>query len=176
MKAGDGAIKTSKEIALIGGMSALLLGGQLALSAVAGVEVVTVLTVAFSSVFGIRRGCTLAVVFSLLRCILFGFFPSVVILYLIYWPLLAFITALSSKGRIWSSTPVLTAEALVMTLIFPFISVCIDSFMYGVKFIPYMTMQIPVTVLQLICVAATCLFLLPVLRRLFGGIKNSMGL
>ena len=70
---------------------ALLIGSQTVLSAVVGVEVVTVIFVCFSSVFGIRRGVLCAVAFSLLRCIIVGFAPNVVVLYLVYYPLLALV-------------------------------------------------------------------------------------
>lgn len=79
----------SKKIAYSAVAAALLIGGQLALSAVAGVEIVTVLLLCFSYVFGIWCGVFAALTFSLLRCFIFGFYPSAVILYLIYYPLFA---------------------------------------------------------------------------------------
>lgn len=70
-------------------MTALLIGGQLALYMVAGVEVVTVLLLCFAFVFGPRAGALSAIAFSLLRCFLWGFYPSVIVLYIIYYPLFA---------------------------------------------------------------------------------------
>ena len=61
-------MKTAKDIALIGVFTAMLIGGQLVLSGIAGVEVVTVLLLAFSYYFGIIRGLFVANVFSILRC------------------------------------------------------------------------------------------------------------
>ncbi len=80
---------TAKEIAYIAVMTALLIGGQLVFSFVMGVEVVTLLLVCFSYVFGVKDGVLTAVAFSLLRCFLWGFYPTVIILYLVYYPLLA---------------------------------------------------------------------------------------
>ena len=82
-------ISLSKEIAYIAVMCARLIGGQYIFSFAAGVEIVTVLLVCFSAVFGVRAGVTCAVCFSLLRCLIFGFYPNVLILYLVYYPALA---------------------------------------------------------------------------------------
>ena len=60
-------ILTAKEICIISLMTALLLGGQYVLAWASGVEVVTVLLLSFSYVFGVKRGCTVATAFSLLR-------------------------------------------------------------------------------------------------------------
>ena len=76
-------------VAVVAVFSALLLGAQYALWFVKGVEVVTVLLLVFSYRFGVKCGVLSAVAFSLLRCLLFGFFPNVVLLYLIYYPLFA---------------------------------------------------------------------------------------
>lgn len=82
-------ISAAKEVAFIAIICALLIGGQLALSAISGVEIVTVLLLCFSFCFGARCGVLCAVAFSLLRCFVFGFYPTVLILYLIYYPLFA---------------------------------------------------------------------------------------
>ncbi|MDE6613098.1 MAG: hypothetical protein K2K28_00895 [Clostridia bacterium] len=82
-------ISPSGEIAYIAITCALLLGGQYVFSFVAGVEIVTLILACFACVFGIRRGVICAVAFSLLRCLIYGFYPTVVILYLIYYPFLA---------------------------------------------------------------------------------------
>ena len=76
-------------VAVVAVFTALLLAAQYALWFVKGVEVVTVLLLVFSYRFGVRCGALSAVAFSLLRCLLFGFFPNVVLLYLIYYPLFA---------------------------------------------------------------------------------------
>lgn len=93
-----GKITAAKEIAYISVMTALLIGGQLVFSFVAGIEIVTLLLVCFSYVFGVKDGVLCAAAFSLLRCFLWGFYPSVVILYLIYYPSLA--AAFGAIGRI----------------------------------------------------------------------------
>ena len=58
---------------------------QYCLSFVAGVELVTVLFVAFCYVFGVRYGAITATTFSLVRCLLFGLYPNVLLLYAVYY-------------------------------------------------------------------------------------------
>ncbi len=80
-------LSPAKEIAYIAVTCAMLIGVQLALYALPGVECVTVLLLCTSYAFGARFGFMTGLAFSLLRCILFGFYPSVIILYCIYFPL-----------------------------------------------------------------------------------------
>lgn len=82
-------ISPSKEIAYIAVTCALLIGGQYVFSFIAGVEIVTIMLISFSYTFGIRRGVILSIAFSLLRCFVFGFYITVIILYLVYYPLLS---------------------------------------------------------------------------------------
>ena len=60
-----GRISPAKEIAAVAVMCALLIGGQLALSFVSGVEVVTVLLLSFSFTYGRRAGALTAILLSL---------------------------------------------------------------------------------------------------------------
>ena len=76
--------RSAKEIAYTGVTVALLIGGQLAFSAVSGVEIVTAVFALYCLVFGVLRGVVVATAFSLVRCLVFGFFPQVILLYLIY--------------------------------------------------------------------------------------------
>ncbi len=98
----------AKEIAYIALMTAILTGGQFVLANVAGVEVVTVLLLCFAWKTGPRAGVLIGIAFSLLRCFIWGFYPSVIVLYLIYYPLFAVL--FGCLGRIkkegWSNFPV----------------------------------------------------------------------
>lgn len=80
---------TAREIANLAVFVALVIAAQFALSFVAGVELVTVLFVAYAFTFGIRRGMLAATAFSLLRMVVFGVFLNVLVLYLIYYNALA---------------------------------------------------------------------------------------
>lgn len=81
-------------------MVALLTAVQFALSFVAGVELVTVLLLCFCYVFGIYCGLLTATAFSLVRCLLFGFVPNVVILYLVYYSLFAVLFGWLGRSRL----------------------------------------------------------------------------
>ena len=82
------AVRSAKECAYLAVFVALLIAAQLVFSAVPGVEVVTVLLVCYAFVFGVRRGVAVAIAFALLRQIVFGFQPTVLVLYLVYFPAL----------------------------------------------------------------------------------------
>lgn len=88
---------TAKNIAYIALMTALLISSQFVLSFVEGVEVVTVLLLCFSMYFGVACGVLTALSFSVLRCVIWGFYPTAVILYLIYYPLFALFFGLIGK-------------------------------------------------------------------------------
>ena len=106
-----GRISPAKEIAAVAVMCALLIGGQLALSFVSGVEVVTVLLLSFSFTYGRRAGALTAISFSLLRCFIAGFVPNVIVLYLIYYTVFALtFGALGSvKREVYENFPVWAA-------------------------------------------------------------------
>lgn len=80
---------TAKELAQLAVFVALVIAAQFALSFIPGVEIVTLLFVSYAFAFGIRRGMLAATAFSLLRQLLFGFFPNVLVLYLLYYNALA---------------------------------------------------------------------------------------
>ena len=86
-----------KELAVCAVMAALLIAAQFVLSFVAGVELVTVLLLTFSYVWGARCGAITAAAFSLFRCLIFGIYPNVLILYLLYYCPFAAIAGLMGK-------------------------------------------------------------------------------
>ncbi len=81
-------INVGKECAYLAVFVALVIAMQLCLAFLPGVEVVTLLFVAYAFVFGGQRGMLAATAFSILRQLVFGFFPLVLILYLVYYNLL----------------------------------------------------------------------------------------
>lgn len=80
--------RTAKQCALLAVFVAVVIAVQTVLSFIPGVEIVTVLFVSYSFAAGWKRGMFTATAFSLLRQIIFGFFPTVLILYLVYYNLL----------------------------------------------------------------------------------------
>ncbi len=110
---------SARHIAAAAVMTALLIGAQVALSPVAGVEVVTVLLAAFAFSCGAGAGALVAVAFSLLRCFIWGFYPSAIVLYLVYYPLFALI--FGALGRVkegaWASFPPLAAAVVNLVVL-----------------------------------------------------------
>ena len=98
------------EVALCAVMTALLIAVQYLLGFVPGVELVTAFLLVFCYVCGARRGMLVATAFSFLRCFIWGFYPNVVLLYLIYFN--AFALLFGAIGRkpaaVWAC-PVLLA-------------------------------------------------------------------
>lgn len=113
-----GKLSPAREIAYISLETALLLGVQFIFSALIGVEAVTLLLAAFSFSFGARRGILSAVAFTFLRCAVYGFYLPAVILYLIYYPVLALVFGF--LGRVnddrFARMPALPAIALNLAL------------------------------------------------------------
>lgn len=94
-------------------MTALLIALQYALGFVSGIELVTVLFLSFCYVFGVKCGLLTGIAFSLLRCLLFGFMPNVILLYLVYYSLFALLFGFVGKRSIpaWLCPALLTALA-----------------------------------------------------------------
>ena len=156
-------------------MSALLIACQLALSMVAGVEVVTALFLGYCYVFGVRRGVLVAIAFSLLRCLVFGFVPNVLILYLVYYTLFAavfgllprFTEKLSQGKRI----VLVVLCAAFMTVLFTLLDDVITPLYYGYSkraAMVYFYNSLVVVGVQVACTVVSVLLLFPPLRRAFG--------
>lgn len=171
-------MRAAKEVALIGVFCALLIGGQFALSGISGVEIVTVLLLSFSYYFGIRRGLVVATAFSVLRCFIFGFFPNVIILYLIYYNL--FVTVFGLLGLKFKKDLnlkkliILVITALLMTVLFTCLDDVITPLYYGFSYDAmkaYAVASLTALIPQVACTLITTLLLLPVLFRLYSSIN-----
>ena len=167
-------MKTAKDIALIGIYTALLIGGQFALSGISGVEIVTVLLLAFAYYFGVVRGLFVANAFSLLRCLIFGFFPNVVILYLVYYNLFVLIFGMLGRGLKKSaglkSIIVLTITAALMTAFFTALDDIITPLYYGFSVNTakaYAVASLAAVIPQIICALVTVPLILPIMLRVF---------
>ncbi len=167
-------MKTAKDIALVSVYTALLIGGQFALSGISGVEVVTVLLLAFAYYFGIVRGLFVANAFSLLRCLIFGFFPNVIILYLAYYNL--FVLVFGLLGRRFKKAAnlkifvVLTVTAVLMTVFFTALDDVISPVYYGFSAgaaKAYAIASLAAVIPQVICTFITVPLIAPVLLRVF---------
>ncbi|MBR2384648.1 MAG: hypothetical protein IKA99_03455 [Clostridia bacterium] len=173
--------KSAKEIAYVGITVALLIGGQLAFSAISGVEIVTAIFAVFCLVLGAVRGVVVAIAFSLVRCFVFGFFPQVILLYLVYYNLFAIVVGLlgvAIRGkRELVKIVLLTCVVVVLTGCFTFI----DNFfnIWLLKLPPvavkiYVAQSIPVAISQMVCACVTVpLFYYP-LNKVFTIARQSL--
>jgi len=141
---------------------ALLIAGQLALSSVSGIEIVTVMLLCFCYCYGVRHGIAIATTFSLLRCFVFGFQINVIVLYLVYYNLFAvffgWLGARFTGKNALLKTVVVVASAVVFTAMFTLLDDVITPLIYGfnenaarVYFYQSLTALIP----QTVCAAVT---------------------
>jgi len=117
-------IFNAREIALIGVMAATLECGKLILSAIANVEVVTILCALYGYVFG-WIGVAAAAAFVFIEPLIYGF-GSWLIYYIIYWPLVAFVFMVLGKKKIQGRL-INTAVAIGLTIFFGILSTVVDS-------------------------------------------------
>ncbi len=124
MKNNDFSAKnTAKKVALVGISAATLECGKLALAALPNIEVVTLLSALYGYVFG-SLGVLSALVFVCIEPLIYGV-GTWLPLYFIYWPLVAAVFMLLGKKNV-ENRVILTAFALVLTVIFGFLSALID--------------------------------------------------
>ncbi len=165
-------MKAAKDLALISIFTALLIGSQLALSLISGVEIVTVLFLTYAFIFGVKRSLFVATAFSLLRCLIFGFFPTVIILYLIYYNVFAIVIG-GIGNKLGHKTTrkthfILIGVAVLLTIFFTMLDNVITPLFYGFSkqaALSYAYMSLTACIPQTICVAITVALLFPVLYR-----------
>ena len=175
-------VYSAKECAYIAVFVALVIGIQLALSVLPGIELVTVLFVCYAFSMGYGRGMVAATVFSLLRQTVFGLDFKVLVLYLVYYNALAFVFGLlgdkikpTFKGVIW-----ITLIACVCTAVFTLFDNVLTVFWLG--FTPreaklYFYASLPFMIPQVICTAVSVASLFLPLTKVFlivrGNLKKS---
>lgn len=141
---------------------ALLIAGQLALSSVSGIEIVTVMLLSFCWCYGVRHGIAIATTFSLLRCFVFGFQINVIVLYLVYYNLFAiffgWLGARFAGKKALLKTVAAVTSAVVFTALFTLLDDVITPLMYSfnenatrVYFYQSLAAMIP----QTVCAAVT---------------------
>ena len=156
---------------------ALLIGGQMALSGISGIELVTVMLLCFCFHYGIRHGIAVATTFSLLRCFFFGFQVNVIVLYLVYYNLFALFFGWLGKritGKI--SLPklcVIVASAVVFTVLFTMLDNVITPLIFAFHknaAAVYFAQSLYALVPQTICTAVTVSILFVPLTRILAKI------
>lgn len=170
---------SAKECAYLAVFVSLTIAVQSVLSLVPGVELVTVLFVAYAFAMGITRGMISATAFSLLRQIVFGFYPTVLILYLIYFNLLT--ACFGLMGRLiknpLKTLPLIVIIACVCTACFTMIDNILTPLWlgYGKKStMLYFKASLPFMIPQVICTVISVTALFIPLRKVFSYVKSKL--
>ena len=160
-------MKETKFIVRVAMSVALLIALQMALTAISGVELVTVILLCLSFCYGIQTGLAIATTFSLLRCFFFGFQVNIIVLYLVYYNLFALFFGWLGKRFAGDITLVrhivIVATAVVFTVCFTLLDNVITPLIFAfgrnatkVYFLQSLTAMVP----QMICTAITVSLLL----------------
>ena len=169
---------SARECAYLAVFVALVIAVQMALSVVPGVELVTVMFVVYSFTMGIRRGMLAATAFSILRQVVFGVHPTVLILYLIYYNLLTACFGLLGKAikNPLKWIVVIVIVACVCTACFTMIDNILTPLWYGWTQRSaelYFKASLPFMIPQIVCTAITVgLLFLPLKKVLSICIKK----
>ena len=162
----------AREVTNLAVFVALVIAAQFALSFVAGVELVTVLFVAYAFTFGVRRGMLAATAFSLIRQLIFGFYLNVLILYLIYYNLLTAIFGVLGKQvknplkSLWWIILVACTCTIGFTLLDNLLTVTLYEYTERAAK-AYFVASLPVAFSQMLCTAITVGTLFLPLRKVF---------
>lgn len=120
-----------RDITLIAILSASITAGKLALSFVPNVEVVTLLFIVYSIVFGVKKSLFIAFIFTTTEIFIYGFSTWLLVYYII-WPILILITGLI-KGRITSEYGYALVGAIFGYFFGIFFAIS-ESLFYGVAY------------------------------------------
>lgn len=120
-----------RDIALIGILSATITAGKLALSFIPNVEIVTLLFIVYTIVFGVRKSLLVSVVFSTTEILIYGLSTWLLGYYLI-WSLLIIITG-SMRKKVKSEYAYATIGA-VFGYAFGMFFAVIESIFYGLAY------------------------------------------
>ena len=171
-------MKNTKFIVRVAMSVALLIAGQLALTGIQGIEVVTVMMLCLCYSYGIGFGLATATVFSLVRCLVFGFQVDIILLYLIYYNLFALLFGWLGKrfaGKVsFVKTVVVVALAVICTMLFTMLDNGIKLVFYGMKGNAarvYILQSLPVMFTQAGCTAITVSVLFPTLTKVIKKIN-----
>ena len=174
-------LRSAKECAYISTFIALIIALQFAFSSVAGIELVTALFVAYAFVMGVIRGVVVAVCFSLVRQLVFGFFPHVLLLYLAYYTLFALGFGLLGKAvkrcKIHWKTLVVVITACLYTVLFTLLDDMITPLWFGYtaeSAKAYFLASIPVMLPQTVCAAISTALLFIPLEKTFLYLKRKL--
>ncbi len=160
-----------KDIALIGILSATITSGKFALSFVPNVEIVTLLLMVYTIVFGIKVSLLCAFIFSTIEIFIYGFHTWLLGYYLI-WPILILISAImNTKIKTEYGYAVLAG---IFGFTFGLFFAVIESLFYGIPYgISYWIRGIPFDIVHGVSNFIIVLFLFKPLINLLQKQKNN---
>lgn len=161
---------------------AILIVSQVALSAINGIELITVLLASFVFCYGFRLGFSTVNSFILIRCAIYGFYPSVMLLYITYYNLFALVVGfIGSKSRHKLARKSFAASLIaiiVLVLMFTVLDDIITPLYYSLNWVmtkSYWMMSLTAVIPQEICAILTMIFLFPILVKTFTQLSYSKG-
>ncbi len=118
---------TARFVTQVAVMSGMLTALKFALSFIPNIEVVTLLIAVFSTVWGVGYSLPAVVVFCLTEMAIYGI-GNWLLLYFIYWPLLALVFHFSLKGKTSGKALVLaTVFGVLFSFVFGVLSACTET-------------------------------------------------
>lgn len=126
------AYDRTRRIVRIAVLSAALTVFKLALSFIPNVELVTVLLVAYGSALGMAYALPASLVFCAVEVAIYGV-GSWVLLYFIYWPLLAAVASVALKGRRVALAVIISVAG---SALFGVLSACADTVFVAASLAP----------------------------------------
>lgn len=172
-------LQSAKECAYIAVFVSLVIAFQFFLSFLPGVEVVTLLFACYAYAMGVRRGVICATLFSLLRQFVFGIFPTVLILYLVFYNLLCVVFALLGKSKLsgWKILLAATLLACFMTAVFTMLDNVITPLWFGYSTQAarmYFMASLPFMGVQVLCNAIVFILLFLPISKAFAWAEKRL--
>ena len=176
-------VLTAQYVTQVAVMAGLITALKFALSFLPNVEVITLLIAVFSTVWGLKYSLPATIVFCLVEMALYGV-GSWLLLYIIYWPILAVIFYYALRNK---KTPVAMGISvgigLVMTVAFGVLSACTDTLfvvgavskdMLGTYFVSYYLKGLWFDLIHVISVVISLLVLYIPLVKVCERIRKSI--
>lgn len=120
-----------RDIVLIGILSATITAGKVALNFIPNVEIVTLLFIVYTCVFGVKKSLFISLVFSTTEILIYGF-STWLIGYYIIWPMIILTVGLVKK-RLRSEYVYATIGGIFGYAFGMFFAV-VESFFYGISY------------------------------------------
>lgn len=168
----------AKDISTIAVFVCVLLASQLALSAINGVELVTALLAGFAFSMSAKKGFAVVNIFVIIRSTIFGFFPSVMILYFFYYNIFVLtfwaIGKKSNHELSKKSFAVSLIAVIALVAIFTALDDIITPIFYSLDWNTtkaYWIMSLTSVIPQEICAILTMIFLFPIIVKVLGTLN-----